>query len=105
MKYFIVKQAKAFQDIKIVAPGWLLDSIENKTVPNDDDHIYDASTDNSKDTKSQKRARSPSPPGDEIANSTEEKEKPQAKKLKGEQPTNSKPLHVPVDEECPLAGQ
>lgn len=99
----LVKQASAIPNIKIIEVSWLLDSFDTLKQADEDDYILNPSVTTTNDTNGKKRARSETPSEDEASTSTEEKEEPPAKKQKDDQNPTSKPLHIPVDEECPLA--
>lgn len=100
----LVKQASAFPNIKIIEVSWLLDSFDASKQADEDDYILSPSVSKAKDKNGKKRARSETPPEDEASPSAEENEKLPAKKQKDEEIPTSKPLHIPVDDECPLAG-
>ena len=104
----LVQQASAL-NIKIIEVSWLLDSLDASKLADENKYILKPSSSTVKDKNDKKRARSETPSEDDASISKEDKEKPPAKKQKDEQKdeqiTTSKPLHIPVDPECPLAGR
>lgn len=73
-----------------------------------DEHSYLMSqmTTKTEDSKSKKRVRSESPvEAEEPENEEVEQREPPSKKQKDKQEATSKPLNIPVDEDCDLAGK
>lgn len=103
----LVQQASAL-NIKIIEVSWLLDSFDASKLADENKYILKPASSTAKDKNGKKRARSETSSEDEASISKDDKEKPPAKKQKDEpkdEPvTPSKPLHIPVDTECPLAG-
>jgi hypothetical protein len=83
----------------------------------EDDYMLGRPTTKPNGTKSKKRSRAETPPQDEKSAPSDEEERPPAKKQKDkeekppvkkqkdEEVKASKPLNIPVDEDCPLASK
>lgn len=110
---FTVAQAQKLPDIRIVSLDWLLDSVNEGKVLDEDQYSFenkniDKSAPDSQPAKGKKRARAASPEEDDAQQITpldvkEEEEPPVKRQKDGQKAKSGSALSVPVDERCNLA--